>query len=73
LSLLKSAQGLIGVSGAAIVQAAAAILTSIAIDQFVAIETARPKLQAALTAAQQNVDLDQLSAADNGHDMMLLY
>ena len=44
LSLLKSAQGLIGVSGAAIVQAAAAILTSIAIDQFMAIETARPKL-----------------------------
>lgn len=73
LKLLKTAQGLTAVAGAAIVQVAGVILTSIAIDQFVAIETARPKLLAALTAAKQAVDLNQLAASDNGEDMLYLY
>ena len=73
LQLLKTSQGLTAISGASIIQVAFAILSSIAIDQFIAIETARPTLVAALTEAQKPVDLNQLAASDNGEDMLLLY
>jgi hypothetical protein len=73
LSLLKTVEGAALASGSSIVATAAAILGSIAIDQFEAIETARPKLQTALGQAQQNVDLDQLMALANGGDQMYLF
>ena len=73
LKLLKSAQGLKAVAGASVIQVALAILSSIAIDQFVAIETARPKLEASLALAKQPVDLDVLAESDNGEDMLYLY
>ena len=68
--MLKTVQGLTAVSGAAVIQVAFAILSSIAIDQFVAIESARPNLEAALTEAKQRVDLDVLATLDNGEDML---
>lgn len=73
LSLLRTVEGAALASGSSIVATAAAILGSIAIDQFMAIETARPKLQAALAQAQKNVDLDQLMALANGADQMYLF
>jgi len=73
LSLLKTVEGAALASGSSIVATAAAILGSIAIDQFEAIETARPKLQAALTQAQRNVDLNQLLILPNGADQMYLF
>ena len=73
LKILKSAQGLTAVSGAAVIQVAFAILSSIAIDQFVEIETARPKLEAALALAKQAVDLDVLRLRQwGGHAVPLL-
>ena len=73
LSIFSESFGLAAVSGASVVQVAGIILSSIAIDQFVAIETARPKLEAALVQARQPVDLDQLAVLANGKDQMLLY
>ena len=73
LKILKSAQGLAAVSGATVIQVAFAILSSIAIDQFVAIETARPKLEASLALAKQPVDLDVLADSDNEEDTLYLY
>jgi hypothetical protein len=73
LELLKTAQGLRVVAGAGIIQVAGIILSSIAIDQFVKIETARPKLEAALTEAKQAVDLEVLSNTSNGEDTLYLY
>jgi len=73
LQLLQSTQGLKFVAGASVVQVVVAILASVAIDQFVAIETARPKLEAALTLAKQPVDLDVLAASTNGKDELYLF
>jgi hypothetical protein len=73
LQTLKSAQGLAAVSGATVIQVAFAILSSIAIDQFIAIESARPELAAALSEAREPVNLDVLAASDNGEDMLYLY
>jgi hypothetical protein len=73
LKLLKSAQGLRAVAGAGVIQVLGIILSSIAIEQFVAIETARPKLEASLTMARQPVDLDVLDDADSGEDMLYVY
>ena len=73
LKFLKMASGLTVVTGASIVQVAGAILSSIAIDQFVKIETARPKLEASLAKAKQPVDLDALSKSNNGEDTLYLY
>ena len=61
------------VSGASIIQVAGAILSSIAIDQFVKIEGARPKLEAALANAKQPVDLNAVSNSTNGADTLYLY
>ena len=73
LKLLKTVQGLTAVTSAPSWEAAFAILTSIAIDQFEAIETARPNLVAALAEAGKAVDLNQLQNSPNGEDMLLLY
>ena len=73
LSLLQTVEGAALASGSSIVAAAAAILGSIAIDQFEAIETARPNLLAALTEAQQPVDLDKLLVLANGADQLYLF
>ena len=61
------------VNGASLVQVAFAILTSIAIEQFVAIETARPNLEYSLALAKQDVDLDVLADSDNGEDALYLF
>ncbi len=73
IKLLKSVQGLSVVSGASAIEVVFAVLTSVAIDQFIAIETARPKLEASLALAKQPVDLDLLKASDNGEDMLYLF
>ncbi len=70
LTMFKSLHGLTVVSGASLIQVAFAILSSIAIDQFVAIESARPKLEASLTEAKQPVDLSLLVKGANGEDML---
>src|SRR4051812_26405142 len=73
LNMLRSAQGLTAVSGATIIQVAFAILTSIAVDQFVAIQGARPKLEASLAVAKEPVDLNTLANSTNGEDMLYFY
>jgi hypothetical protein len=73
LKLLKSTSGALAISGATVIQVASAILSSIAIEQFVAIETARPTLEGALARAQQPVDLNAMLDEDNGADTMYLY
>ncbi|MCC6862739.1 MAG: hypothetical protein IT158_29460 [Bryobacterales bacterium] len=73
LNLLKSAQGLTALSGAALISAVGAILSSIAIDQLIAIETARPKLEAALERAKTPVYLEAIARQTNGEDMLYYY
>jgi hypothetical protein len=73
LKALKTVQGLKAVSGPGVVAVALEILASIAIDQFIAIETARPNLLAALDLAKKPVNLDVLAASANGEDIMYLF
>jgi hypothetical protein len=73
LKILKSAQGLTAVAGATVIQVAFAILSSIAIDQFVAIQSARPRLEASLTVAKEPLDLNTLAKSDNGEDMLYFF
>lgn len=73
LNIFKSVHGLTAVSGATIIQVGFAILSSIAVDQFIAIQTARSTLEASLVQAEQPVDLGSLAAAENGEDMLYLY
>ena len=60
-------------AGSTIILVAFAIIQSIAIDQFMAIQTARPKLELALLQAQQPVDLAQIFGQPNGSDLVLYY
>jgi len=60
-------------AGAVVIQVAFAIIQSVAIDQFIAIQTARPKLEAALALAQQPVNLNQILSQPNGSDLALYY
>lgn len=60
-------------AGSTIILVAFAIIQSIAIDQFMAIQTARPKLEASLAQAQQPVDLVQILSQPNGSDLVLYY
>lgn len=60
-------------AGSTIITIAFAIIQSVAIDQFIAIQTARPKLEAALLQAQQPVDLGQVFSQPNGADLVLYY
>jgi hypothetical protein len=73
LKILKTAQGLSALAGATAIEVAFAILSSIAIDQFIAIESARPKLLASLDQAKQPIDLDTLAKSTNGEDMLYFY
>jgi hypothetical protein len=70
--LRGSAAANVTLGGATIINAAFAILSSIAIDQFIAIKTARPKLEAALAAADRPVSLTEV-LNPNGEDIALLY
>ena len=60
-------------AGSTIILVAFAIIQSIAIDQFMAIQTARPKLELALLQAQQPIDLAQIFGQPNGSDLALYY
>jgi hypothetical protein len=73
LNIFKSVQGLTAVAGASVIDVAFAILGSVATEQLMAIETARPRLEASLADAQQPVDLAKLEAASNGEDMLYYY
>ena len=74
LNLLKgTAAANSAAAGAAVITVAFAIIQSVAIDQFIAIETARPTLEAALATAQQPVDLRTILSEPNGSDFVLYY
>jgi hypothetical protein len=61
------------IAGPAVIQAAFAVLTSIAIDQFVEIQEARSKLQTAIAEAKEPVDLKALLAETNGRDQLAFF
>jgi hypothetical protein len=64
----------IGILGPAIlIEIAGIILTSIAIDQFMQIIEARPKLEAAVERAKQPVDLQKLLAEPNGKEQLVYF
>jgi hypothetical protein len=73
LALLLTTQALTALSGASIIGAVGAILSSIALDQFMEIEGARPKLEASLATAKQPVSLDPLIKEPNGEDLLYYY
>jgi hypothetical protein len=74
LNLLKgTAAANAALAGATVITVAFAVIQSVAIDQFIAIQTARPKLEAALAQAQQPVNLNQLLSQPNGSDLALYY
>jgi hypothetical protein len=57
-----------------VIEVAFAIIQSVAIDQFMAIISARPKLEAALADAQQQpVDLSQMLSQPNGRDQVTYF
>ena len=65
--MLTAAQ--LAIAGPAIlIELVGVILESIAIDQFIAIQEARPKLLAAIEEAKQPVNLKDLFATENGKD-----
>jgi hypothetical protein len=59
--------------GATIIAVAFAVIQSVAMDQFIEIVSARPKLEAALAAAQQPVTVKDILAQPNGTDLLLYY
>jgi hypothetical protein len=60
-------------SGATVIDIAGAVLASIAIDQFIEIIDARPRLQAALATAQQPISLQTLVSSGDGQDLLKWY
>jgi hypothetical protein len=60
-------------SGATVIEIAGAVLSSIAIDQFIDIIEARPRLQAALATAQQPISLQTLVSSGDGQDLLKWY
>lgn len=60
-------------AGAAIITVVFAVIQSVAIDQFIEIQTARPKLEAALAAAQQPITVQEILAQQNGADVLLYH
>ena len=60
-------------SGATVIEIAGAVLSSIAIDQFIAIIDARPRLEAALATAQQPINLQTLVSSSDGQDLLKWY
>jgi hypothetical protein len=73
LDILRTGQGVAVISGATVITVAGLILTSIALDQSIAIESARPTLEASLTEARKPVNLNMLAKATNGEDMLYYY
>ncbi len=73
LKILKTAQGLKVVSGATVIAVAFVIMSSVAIDQLMEIESARPRLLASLEEAKRPVNLNEMLGADNGDDMLAYY
>ena len=75
LNLLKgTAVANSALAGVAVIEVAFAIIQSVAIDQFMAIVSARPKLEAALADAQQQpVDLSQMLSQPNGRDQVTYF
>jgi hypothetical protein len=73
LKMLQSVQGLSALSGAAIINVAFYIITHFAIEQFIEIQGARPKLEASLTVAKEPVDLSTLAKSTNGEDMLYFF
>ena len=71
--LLKSPQALVAVSGASVIAVVGAVLSSIAIEQFIEIQTARTKLEASLALAKKPVSLDDLYKETNGEDLLYYY
>jgi hypothetical protein len=61
------------VSGATVIEIAGAVLSSIAIDQFIEIIDARPRLEAALATAQQPISLQTLVSSGDGQDLLKWY
>jgi hypothetical protein len=60
-------------SGATVIEIAGAVLSSIAIDQFIDIIEARPRLEAALATAQQPISLQTLVSSGDGQDLLKWY
>jgi hypothetical protein len=60
-------------SGATVIEIAGAVLSSIAIDQFIEIIDARPRLQAGLATAQQPISLQTLVSSGDGQDLLKWY
>jgi hypothetical protein len=71
--LAAGTQGLAVVAGATIIAAVAAIAISVAGDQFEAIQTTRPRLEASLAQAKGPVDLNTLTKSKNGEDMLYFF
>jgi len=61
------------IAGPAVIQAAFSVVTSIAIDQFIEIQTARSKLEEAIAEAKEPVDLKALLAETNGRDHLAFF
>jgi len=59
--------------GATIIAVAFAVIQSVAMDQFIEIISARPKLEAALAAAQKPITVKEILAQPNGSDLLLYY
>ncbi|MGH9844230.1 MAG: hypothetical protein ACREEM_36360, partial [Blastocatellia bacterium] len=60
-------------AGSTIIAAVFAIIQSVAIDQFIEILSARPKLEAALAVAQQPITVNDILAQPNGSDVLLYH
>ena len=60
-------------SGVTVIEIAGAVLSSIAIDQFIEIIDARPRLEAALATAQQPISLQTLVSSGDGQDLLKWY
>lgn len=57
----------------AVIQAAFSIVTSIAVDQLIEIQTAKAKLEEAIAEAREPVDLKALLAETNGRDHLAFF
>ena len=74
LNLLKgTAAANAALGGATIIALAFAVIQSVAMDQFIEIISARPKLEAALAAAQKPITVKEVLAQSNGTDLLLYY
>lgn len=74
LNLLKgTAAANAALTGAAIITIVFVIIQSVAMDQFIEIISARPKLEAALAAAQKPITAKEILAQPNGTDQLVYY